>query len=347
MKTEFFEKCGKRVENYSEMNARFESVASELFSLYCRGDFVLKQAFPQSAKGEYLDFHGALRGITRKSAAKATGSLTFTVSAVSEEDVEIPQGCLCSMADNPTVQYITTESGTIPAGEESVTVSAEAAECGSVYNTKENTVTVIVNPPLSVFSVTNEEPFENGFDDESDEKLRKRILFSYSIPQSGFSVKSIREAILSVEDVLDCNVYIKRETNRIYIAVNVGGEGLTDEIKRKIRDKLFAVDLIGMSNQITLAQPKNYNLKIDIKCNISEYDRIRDEVTECIHKFTNSQNIGENLSLSKISYSASCVDGVEYCEVVCPQALDGTVYCDENKYLRLNRLEVDCNEQSV
>lgn len=343
MKREFFDECGKRVESFSELDARFKSVASELFSLYCRCDFVLRQAFPQTATGEHLDFHAALRDMRRKQASKAEGALTFSISEVSESDTEIPEGCLCSLGTDSTIQYITTESGVIPAGEESVTVSAEAVECGSVYNTEEGTVTVIVNPPLTVEGVTNNVPFENGFDAENDEKLRKRILSSYSVPPTGFSLKSIKEAILSIDEILDCNIYTTN-SNNVYVIVNVSGEGLTDEIKEQINGKLYIHSLLGMNAQIRLAQAENYNLKIDVKCNISEYDRISAEVTQCIRKFTDAQLIGENLSLSRIAYSVSGVEGVEYCEIGCTKALDGTIYCPANSYLRLNLLEVECHE---
>lgn len=341
MKTEFFERCGKRVDSFGELNARFESVASEIFSLYCRCDFVLKQAFAQSAGGEYLDFHAALRGMTRKRASKAEGSLTFTISQVSERDTEIPEGCLCSLEGKPTIQYVTTEAGVIPAGEESVTVAAQAAECGSEYNVEAGTVTVIVNPPLTVAGVTNSVPFENGFDEESDEKLRKRILSSYSIPQSGFSFKSINEAVMSVEGVTDCNAYISG--NRLIVSINAGG-AVTQEIRTAVRNKLYFFDVIGMQSDIVSAAPYDYSLKIDVKCNVSEYTRIGEEVEKCVRKYTQAQRIGENLNLSKISYSVSCIEGVDYCEIASVRALDGVIHCDNNKYLRLNSLEVDCHE---
>ena len=342
MKREFFEKCGKRAESFGELNARLETVASEIFSLYCRCDFVLKQAFAQSASGEYLDFHAALRGIERKRAAKATGSLTFTIDEISDVDTEIPEGCLCSLEEEPTIQYITTETGVIPAGEESVTISAEAADFGSEYNVPAGAVTVIVNPPLTVAGVTNDEAFEHGFDDEGDEKLRKRILSSYSIPQTGFSLKSVKEAVMSIDGVNDCNVY--KTSSRIYVILNVGGGNITDEIRNAVYDKLYIFDLYGTPSTVRAAQASDYSLKLDVKCNVGEYERISAEVENSVRKYTGSQRIGENLILSKISYSASCVDGVEYCEIASGSALDGVIYCDNDKYLRLSGIEVDCHE---
>lgn len=59
---------------------KLQAIASELYALSCYSDFILKQAFVQSATGEYLDRHGELRSCKRKSGTKASGILSFGIN---------------------------------------------------------------------------------------------------------------------------------------------------------------------------------------------------------------------------------------------------------------------------
>ena len=154
MKAAYFERCGESVKAFSDTSARLEAAASELFSLACEAEFIFRQAFPQSATGEYLDFHAELRDIQRKQSSKAMGELTFSVIEAAESDVEIPKGTICSKADEVYVQFITTENAVISAGDTEVTVPASALENGGEYNAPAGTVTVMVNPPAGVDGVS-------------------------------------------------------------------------------------------------------------------------------------------------------------------------------------------------
>ena len=62
---------------------KLQAIASELYALSCYSDFILKQAFVQSATGEYLDRHGELRSCKRKSGTKASGILSFGINEAS------------------------------------------------------------------------------------------------------------------------------------------------------------------------------------------------------------------------------------------------------------------------
>ena len=77
---------------------------------------VLKQLFPQTATGLYLENWAAFFGITRKSAVQATGYLVFTGTA----GTSIPSGTLIQKADG--TQYATLT--TTPISAQSISVSS-------------------------------------------------------------------------------------------------------------------------------------------------------------------------------------------------------------------------------
>lgn len=107
MKNAFYEKSGENVDLMSDLGARFQAVASELYSLSCYGDYILRQSFPQTASGTELDYHAALRDITRKSASKSSGELTFYVDEPIETELTVPKGTVCSVKDSPYIQFET------------------------------------------------------------------------------------------------------------------------------------------------------------------------------------------------------------------------------------------------
>lgn len=72
------------------------------------------------------------RGLKRQAAAKAVGTLTFTAATAQTGALTVPEGTVC-MTEG-AVRFRTTELGTIPAGETSVTVAAEAVETGAGGN---------------------------------------------------------------------------------------------------------------------------------------------------------------------------------------------------------------------
>ncbi len=69
MKIEFAGEKGEAVKELSDIEARFKAVASEIYSVSAYGDYIMKQSFPQTATGEFLDRHEELRSITRKTAS--------------------------------------------------------------------------------------------------------------------------------------------------------------------------------------------------------------------------------------------------------------------------------------
>lgn len=190
MKSAYFNECGFVVEKDSTTYKDYEILASELYSLSCYGDYIFKQAFVQSATGENLDMLGELRGCKRKTAAYAAGVLTFSASEVSEEDIVIPSKTVCSAAERPFIQFVTAEDAVIEAGQTQVSVNARAINTGYEYNVDSGSISVMVNAPAGVSSVTNIEAFDGGFSPEDDAHYRKRIINNYSITQNGINCTS-------------------------------------------------------------------------------------------------------------------------------------------------------------
>ena len=88
MADRFAQETGMELAGTGEMAVRLYALAAQVYGLYQESAWTRKQCFPQTATGEELDKHGALRGITRNGASKAAGSLRFSIQAAGTEDLK-------------------------------------------------------------------------------------------------------------------------------------------------------------------------------------------------------------------------------------------------------------------
>ena len=61
----FGEKTGVELEAGCDLAVRLYAAAAQVYALYVQADWVARQAFPQTAEGEYLDLHAQLRSLER------------------------------------------------------------------------------------------------------------------------------------------------------------------------------------------------------------------------------------------------------------------------------------------
>ena len=103
---EFQAQTGQSAGGSSELAVRFYAVAAQIFSLYVQAEWTRRQCFPQTAQGEDLDKHAKLRGLTRRKAVQAQGTVRFYVDAARETDTEVPKDTVCMTAAG--VRFLTT-----------------------------------------------------------------------------------------------------------------------------------------------------------------------------------------------------------------------------------------------
>lgn len=184
LKQSYETESGLALNDGGDMALRFYAVAAELVSLWAQCDYVNRQCFPQTATGEYLDKHAAMRGLCRGGAVKAQGYIRFTITATRSRDVYIPSGTRCMTAS--LAEFVTTSDAFIRAGDLYCDAPAEAISAGKQGNAAAGEVNIMQNAPVGVSGVSNTLPFTGGEDSESDEALRERVLKSYgSIPNGG------------------------------------------------------------------------------------------------------------------------------------------------------------------
>lgn len=168
----FEEKTGFTMDDTADLAVRLYAAAAQIQSLYAYSDWAMNQSFPQTATGEYLDYHAALRGITRKAGTRASGILRFKIDQALEDNLPISAGTVCTTAG--LVRFVTTHDGEIAAGGLYADIPAEAESVGASGNVGAETITVLTRAPEGVSGVLNPRAFTGGSGAESDDDLRVR-----------------------------------------------------------------------------------------------------------------------------------------------------------------------------
>ena len=133
----------------------------------------IKNVFPMWAEGRMLDHHGQNRGLARKAAVAATGTVNivgkagYTLSAgtvLSTTGVDESETVLFELVD----EVVLDEYGSAKAN----IVAVELGEVGNVAAGRINRLDI---PDENILNIENAEPTSGGLDAEDDEDYRERL----------------------------------------------------------------------------------------------------------------------------------------------------------------------------
>lgn len=318
--SEFQEQTGQTAGGSSELAVRFYAVAAQIYSLYVQAEWTRRQCFPQTAEGEDLDKHAKLRGVTRRKAAPATGTVRFYVDEARDSDTEVAQGTVCMTAAG--VRFTTDRDGVIPAGEAYCEVPVTAAEAGAAGNVGQGTVVYMALPPIGVVACANPEALSNGQDEESDGELRERVLATFQRLANGANNAFYRETALSFDGVAAVTVLPR---NRGVGTVDVvpaaqGGvpaQAMLDALQERFsRMREIACDVKVLAPTVA---PVDISVKLWAKTGRS-YEETALAVRDRLEEWFNGERLGQPLPRAQLISLIYAVEGVANCQLVSPAA---------------------------
>ena len=316
----FEEKTGFAMEDTADLAVRLYAAAAEIQTLYAYADWALNQSFPQTAAGQYLDQHAQLRGITRKGGTKAAGRLRFRVDAALLEDLVIPAGTVCTTAG--LVRFVTTEEGTLPAGELYADVDAEAESIGTGGNTGPETIVYMTKAPTGIAAVTNPAAFTGGSGTETDEELRLRVLDSfYRLPNGAnaafYELRAMQHSGVEQVSVLPRWEGIGTVGVVIASAAGVPEQALLEEVQEDLDSvREIAVDVTVMP---PTAQAVDVQIQIRPKPGMTA-QRAEELVQKAVEDFFDGKLLGKPVYRAALEHAAFACGAVENCVLVQPAA---------------------------
>lgn len=316
----FSQETGMEVSGTGEMAVRLYALAAQLYGLYEENAWTKKQCFPQTATGEELDKHAALRGLIRNEAVRAAGQLRFSVTETVDRDLTIPAGTVCMTVG--LVSYETTREGVIEAGETSVDVPARAAEAGLGGNTPAGTIRTMAVAPVGVASCTNPAPFTGGAETEEDEALRARVLDTYRRMPNGTNRAYYEQQALGVEGVAAVSVIGKNRGLGTVDVVIASADGLpSEELVEAVQADLNAKREIAVDVLVLAPTQVTVDISVQVKAESgADGETVRAGVTAALSAWFDGTRLGESVLLARLGQRIYEVAGVENYRILEPMA---------------------------
>lgn len=303
-----------------DLSVRLYAAAAQLQALGIQADWVLDQSFPQTAQGEYLDYHAQMRGITRTAATKAAGTIRFSVRQANTSDLVIGSGTVCMTADE--VRFQTTAETVLAAGELTADAPAEALEAGRNGNAAAGTVRILTACPVGITGCTNPAAFTGGSDQEDDESLRERIIESYQRLPNGANAAWYEQTAMSHAGVAAARAVGRARglgTVDVYIATEAGvpGAELIGAVQADLQERReIAVDVQVKSPE---AEEVDVTAEIAVREG-ADFAAVKAAVEAALAGFFTGRRLGCPVLLAEIGDLIYHVNGVANYRLTAPAA---------------------------
>lgn len=320
MRTVFAEETGFVPNDGCDMMVRLYALAAEVQSLLAQADWVLDQSFPQTAQGQYLDYHAETRALTRLPAAKAAGVLRFSAPSAAVTDYEIEAGSVAMTTGG--VRFETTEKATLQKGETYVDVPARAVEAGANGNAIAGAVHVMAVYPVGITRCENPEAFSGGSDEESDEKLRERVLESYRRLPNGANAAFYEQEALRFPSVAAAKAVGRaRGIGTVDVYVSTHGGAPEEELLGEISAALQKKREIAVDVAVKVPTEKSIDVAAELEAEQGWTMReITDAAQEALQAYFTGERLGEPVYRAKLASILYGVPGVKNYHLLAPAA---------------------------
>lgn len=313
-------KAGVRVNQGGDMALRLRAVAAELASLWTHVEWVKRQGFPQTATGEFLDRHAAVRSLERRKGSKAKGSLRFETAAAAASALTVPAGTACLSLGG--TEFVTCEDGVIEEGESFCVVEAEASAVGSMGNVPADSICQMVLAPVGIARCSNTQAFKGGADVEDDESLRGRIMASYSRLPNGSNTAYYETEALNTDGVTAVKVFPRnRGLGTVDVVAASKAFPPETELLKAIEDRFNAEREICVDVKVLAPEAVTVNIQaaVDVEAGF-EPASVREKVHDELEKLFDGRLLGKNLLLARLGNVIFNVEGVSNYVIISPSA---------------------------
>lgn len=249
--------------------------AKEFEKAYAEMDLMMEAAFPQTSWGGYLDYLAdELAGLSRRKATSATAVLTISGTA----GAKIPKGSVFSTGSS----NFTTNAETVVGSDGVVEVKATASATGAGGNVGAGTIIKIPIPIYGVSQVTNKEAASGGYEEESDDALRERLLFAVRQPATSGNVYHYIEwatAVPGVGAVKVLPLWNGNGTVKV-IVVDANKDSPGDELLQAVRDAIAVQAPIGATVTVVGPVLTTVNLALKVTSGIGNAEAIKTVLTK-------------------------------------------------------------------
>lgn len=318
----------------SDYYVRASSVASCVEGLYQHQAWIVKQIFPDTADTEFLEWHCAVRGLSRKPAVFAQG--TAKVSGVA--GASVPSGTIIKLQDGR--QYETVRTFVVPDnGVGIIDIKATLmGVSGNVLNEQGAFVQVDSNIDSTVVDII----VSGGLEQENDAELLNRLLELLRRPPAGGNKHDYKQWAMSVPGVSHAFVYpLRRGLGTVDVIIVSGQELPSEETIKAVQDYIDEVRPVTAKGALVLA-PKRKIVNINVQVSLSiEEQLFKQRLQDSLKGLFAGLYPGEPLIRSKVEALISNMQGVTDRVLVTPsENIEALINSEVVEWISLGDIEV-------
>lgn len=258
----------------------------EFEKTYAELSLVSQAGFAQTSWGEYLEHIAEEHGVFRRSAVRAIGTVTVTGTGT------VSQGALFQTQDGTEFSATSTVKVTASAD-----VPVQAVEYGSKGNVAAGAITIIPMSIPGITRVTNAKATYDGFDEETDDELRERLLFKVRMPATSGNINDYIEWGTSVEGVGHITVVPLWNGNGTVklLVTDSNGQPASADLLARVSEKVESMHPIGAD--VSVIAPSVLGLTIALTPTKGGGD------AAAIKKVLNAYFLSRQYTEKKVSYA--------------------------------------------
>lgn len=303
----------------SDNYVRASAVAAVLEGVYAHQAWVFRQAFPDLADADYMEKMAQQRGLRRKAAVSASGTVRFTGTA----GTNVPAGQL--VATTQGVYCATLEAVLVGAGG-TVDVTATAAVPGAGGNLANNTPVTVSSPPAGIAAAATVLTMNGGADVEDDGALLERLLLWLSEEAQGGNAADYMRWALGVAGVSRVHVFDVRRGAGTVDVVPMPSSGLPPAtLLAEVQAVIDARRPVGMRSTTGVLAMAPTPVLTDVAATLSLAEGFtlagqQTQLADAVDAVFNALAPGETLIRSKLVAALMNVPGVTDVSLVAPAA---------------------------
>lgn len=290
----------------SDNHVRATAIAAVGEGQYQHQEWILRQAFADTADSAYLEKHAAKYGIYRKTATFAGGKARISGTA----GAAVPVGQQINVGEQ---MYLTASAAAIGTSG-SVDVAVIAAMAGNRQNQPAQTAAVLQSVPAGIDRAVVLLEMVGGTDTESDESLLARYEERLRRPAAGGNQYDFRNWCLEVPGVVDAFIYPLRRGNGFVDAVILGENGIPSaETLAAVQAHVDAVRPVTRKNGFLALAPSIQTVNVAVTITLisgTDTDTATAAIKSAVNAYFDALKPGDPLIKSQLETLISEVYGV-------------------------------------
>lgn len=303
------------VGNDSDFAIRANAVAAAIEGLYQHQQWLVRQMLPDTADSDYLERWASLYGISRKPAATASGTMTFTVTANSQ----IPLGTEAVTPDG--LAFVTTAAGSVLAGGQ-LTLAARAVLAGVSGNIAAATPLTLTAAPAGVNSACGvATAMTGGVDVESDAALLARLLSVMRLPPMGGAAHDYIAWAMQVAGVTDAYVFGQRRAiNSVDVVIETAGGMPSAALLAQVAAHIEALRPVTADVVVMPPTPVTVNVAATLTLATTTLAEASVRIGLVLQTYFNGLQLGEAVTQARLIGLLMAVEGVTDVQLTLPAA---------------------------